>query len=223
MVSIVGKRLIEADSLRDKVYEVLKNIIIFQEIPPGEKIDEDHLAMQLGVSRTPIRESLYRLEKDGVVRIIPRRGAFTVKHSRKEIIEILFVREVLEGLAARLAAERIDDLILEQMKSLFRDFSRNNLRDRDKHYIHADLEFHDLIIKTCDNSLLVNMANMLNNHIKMLRLRTVSLNERIERSLQEHLRIIDAFERRNPVSAESFMREHIQNVKDSVLKNIEAD
>ena len=101
--------MIESPNLRDRVYEILKKSIIFQEIPPGEKIDEEAIAKQLGVSRTPIRETLCRLENEGIVKVIPRRGAFVVKHSREKITEILMVREALEGFAARLAVDHVDE------------------------------------------------------------------------------------------------------------------
>lgn len=217
------EKLIESSNLREKVYEVLKRIIIFQEIIPGEKIDEEFFASKLGVSRTPIRESLCRLENEGIVKIIPRRGAFVVKHSKERIIEILLLREVLEGLAARLAVDHIDEETINGMKLLFKDFSESNLRERSKEYTQADLEFHTLIVSKSRNNLLMNMMNTLNDHIQMLRLRTVALKGRPEQSFIEHFKIIEALEKRDPSLAESLMRGHIQNVRESVIRSIEAD
>jgi DNA-binding GntR family transcriptional regulator len=217
------KKIIESPNLRDRVYEVLKRAIIFQGIPPGQKIDEETLARQLGVSRTPIRESLCRLENEGIVEIIPRRGAFVVKHSKESIIEILLVREVLEGFAARLAVDHIDQRSIEEMKVLFRDFSESNIRDRSKDYTQADLKFHGLIVKESRNSWLISLMNTLNDHIQMLRLRTVALEGRPERSLFEHRRVIEALERRNPSLAETLMRRHIRNVRKAVLRHLEGD
>src|SRR4030042_864548 len=137
------EKIIESPNLRERVYEILKKSIILQEIPLGEKINEEFLANQLGVSRTPIRESLCRLENEGIVKILPRRGAFVVKHSRERITEIMMVREALEGFAARLAADNVSKQAIEQMRSLFRDFSESNIRDRSKEYTQADLEFHN--------------------------------------------------------------------------------
>ena len=217
------KRLIESPNLRERVYEILKRAIIFQEIPPGQKIDEESVAKQLGVSRTPIRESLCRLENEGIVKIIPRRGAFVVKHSKERIIEILLVREVLEGFAARLAVGHIDERTIEEMKSLFKDFSEANIRDRSRDYTQADLKFHTLVVKKSKNSWLMSLMNILNDHIQMLRLRTVALEGRPEHSLLEHIKIIEALGKRNPSLAESLMRKHIRNVRESVLKNIEGE
>ncbi len=215
------RKLAEYPNLRERVYEILKKTIIFQEIPPGNKIDEESLARTLGVSRTPIRESLCRLENEGIVKIIPRRGAFVVKHSKERIIEILLVREVLEGFAARLAVDHMDERTIEEMKSLFKGFSESNIRDRSKDYAQADLEFHTRIVKKSKNDFLISLMNILNDHIQMLRLRTVAIKGRAERSLSEHVRIIEALEKGNPSSAESLMRRHIRNIRKSVLKNIE--
>jgi DNA-binding GntR family transcriptional regulator len=217
------RKSIESPNLRERVYEILKRAILFQEIGPGQKIDEEGVAKQLGVSRTPIRESLCRLENEGIVKIIPRRGAFVVKHSKESIIEILLVREVLEGFAARLAVGHIDERTVEEMRSFFRDFSEANICDRSKDYAQADLKFHTLIAKKSQNSWLMSIMNILNDHIQMLRLRTVALEGRPEHSLLEHRKIIEALERRNPALAESLMRKHIQNVRKSVLRNIEGD
>jgi DNA-binding GntR family transcriptional regulator len=192
-------------------------------IPPGKKIDEESLAKQLGVSRTPIRENLCRLENEGIIEIIPRRGAFVVKHSKEKIIEILLVREVLEGFAARLAVSHIDVRTIEEMKSLFKGFSETNVRDRVKDYVHADLKFHTLILKKSKNGWLMKLMNILNDHVQMLRLRTVALEGRPEQSLSEHQKIIEALEKGNRSLAESLMRKHIENVRKSVLQNLKGN
>jgi DNA-binding GntR family transcriptional regulator len=218
-----NNRLIESPNLRDRVYEILKKSIVFQEISPGEKIDEEAIAKQLGVSRTPIRETLCRLENEGIVKVIPRRGAFVVKHSREKITEILMVREVLEGFAARLAVDHVDGKLTDKMKSLFNQFSGSDIREQSKNYTQADLEFHNLIIKASRNDLLINIMNTLNDHIQMLRIQTVSHEGRMEQSLVEHFKIIQAMEQKDHSSAEYLMREHIRKMRESALKNFEGE
>jgi len=213
--------LIEVPNLRERVYQALKEMIIIQEIPPGEKLDEDSLASQLGVSRTPVRESLYRLENEGIVKIIPRRGAFIVRHSKESINEILSVREVLEGLSAREAVSHITDATLEVLESLSEKFSESNVRVLSKEYLQADVKFHKTIIEQSKNEWLISLMNILNDHIQMLRLRTVTFQGRPEQSLSEHRRILEALKAGDPLLAESLMREHINNVRESYLKNIE--
>jgi len=223
MENETNNRFIESPNLRDRVYEILKKSIVFQEIPAGEKIDEEGLARQLGVSRTTIRETLCRLENEGMVKVIPRRGAFVVKHSKEKITEILMVREVLEGFAARLAVDYIDGKSIGKMKSLFEEFSESNLRDRSRDYTQADLEFHNLIIKASGNNLLINIMNTLNDHIQMVRIQTVTHEGRVEQSLAEHFKIIQAMEQKDHSSAEYLMREHIRKVRESALKNFNGD
>jgi DNA-binding GntR family transcriptional regulator len=216
-----NRKLIEVPNLRERVYQALKEMIIIQEIPPGEKLDEDSLARQLGVSRTPVRESLCRLENEGIVKIIPRRGAFIVTHSKESINEILSVREVLEGLSAREAVSHITDATLEVLESLSGKFSESNVRVLSKEYLQADVKFHKTIIEQSKNEWLNSLMNILNDHIQMLRLRTVTLQGRPEHSLSEHRKILGALKARDPLLAESLMREHINNVRESYLKNIE--
>jgi len=216
-----NRKLIEVPNLRERVYQALKEMIIIQEIPPGEKLDEDSLARQLGVSRTPVRESLCRLENEGIVKIIPRRGAFIIRHSKESINEILSVREVLEGLSAREAVSHITDATLEVLESLSEKFSESNVRVLSKEYLQADVKFHKTIIEQSKNEWLISLMNILNDHIQMLRLRTVTLQGRPEHSLSEHRKILGALKARDPLLAESLMREHIKNVRESYLENIE--
>ncbi|RPJ10416.1 MAG: FCD domain-containing protein, partial [Deltaproteobacteria bacterium] len=135
--------------------------------------------------------------------------------------EILMVREVLEGFAARLAVDHIDGDLVEKMRSLFKDFSESNVRERTKDYTQADLEFHNLIIQASQNNLLISIMNTLNDHIQMLRLQTVLHEGRTEQSLTEHYRIIQAMELKDHSSAEYLMREHIRKVRESALRNFE--
>ena len=107
-------RLPKRINLRDQIHDILKKRIILKEIGSGEKINEEELARALGVSRTPIRETLLRLEHEGIVKIIPRRGAFVVSQSLKEVIDLLQVREVLEGLVVRLATEKMERGLLDR-------------------------------------------------------------------------------------------------------------
>jgi DNA-binding GntR family transcriptional regulator len=217
------EKIIESSNLRDKVYEILKKSIVYQEIQPGEKIDEEAVAKQLGVSRTPIRETLCRLENEGFVKVVPRRGAFVVKHSTRRIAEIMIVREALEGLAARLAVDNVDEQIIAQMKSLFKHFSEANIREQFKDYTQADLEFHNLVLKVSQNALLISIMNTLNDHIQLVRLQTVSHEGRLEQSLLEHDKIIEAFEKKDHASADFLMRDHIRKVRESALKHYEGE
>jgi DNA-binding GntR family transcriptional regulator len=140
------KQVLERPNLRDHIYEILKKEIILRKIKPGEKINEEELAKSLQVSRTPVRETLLRLEHEGIVEIIPRRGAFVVSQSKQKVMDILQVREVLEGLVARLATENMDERILNRLRNCLKKISSTkNDEDMLLKYPAADVEFHSLL------------------------------------------------------------------------------
>jgi DNA-binding GntR family transcriptional regulator len=215
--------LVDAPSLRDQVYDILKNMIILREIQPGQKVPEEELCRKLGVSRTPIRETLCRLENEGIVRIVPRRGAFVVVQSKQTVREILEIREALEGLVARLATQNMDAPTAERiMKSLARADRLAAAEPQPAKYTHADIEFHELLLKACDNQMLHNMMQVVNAHLQIIRLRTVVLPGRARKTVKEHFKIMEAVNRRDPDQAEDLMRQHIRSVRRVALDNIDA-
>ncbi len=215
------EELLERHNLRDQVYDILKRRIILREIKPGKKINEEELAESLGVSRTPIRETLLRLEHEGIVEIISRRGAFVISQSNKKVIDLLHVREALEGLVVRLATENMDQDLIDRLRHCLKEISATDKRDdRLLKYTPADVEFHALLLEACDNDLLVSMMETVNAHLQMVRLRTVGLPGRPEQTVREHYKILEAIEQENPTHAEKSMRKHVESVRKDVEKNI---
>ncbi len=215
------EQFVERPNLRNQVYDILKKRIILREIEPGKKINEEELAESLGVSRTPIRETLVRLEHEGIVRIIPRRGAFVVSQSNKEVIDLLQVREVLEGLVVRLATENMERELFDHLRRCLKEISSTDERDdRLLKYTPADVQFHALLLEACNNPLLKSMMETVNSHLQMVRLRTVALPGRPEQTVREHYEILEAIEQGNPILAEKSMRKHVESVRRDVLKNI---
>lgn len=215
------EQLPERTNLRDQVYDILKKRIIFRKIGSGKKINEEELAKSLGVSRTPIRETLLRLEHEGIVKIIPRRGAFVASQSDEKVSDLLQVREVLEGLVARLATENMKNDILDRLKlCLEKVSSADNDEDRLLKYTPADIEFHALLLEACDNKLLKNMMESVNVHLQMVRLRTVALPGRPEQTVREHYEILAAIQKRDPDLAEKRMREHVASVRKDAQENM---
>jgi len=215
------EQFVERPNLRNQVYDILKKRIILREIEPGKKINEEELAESLGVSRTPIRETLVRLEHEGIVRIIPRRGAFVVSQSNKEVIDLLQVREVLEGLVVRLATENMERDLFDHLRRCLKEISSTDERDdRLLKYTPADVQFHALLLEACNNPLLKSMMETVNSHLQMVRLRTVALPGRPEQTVREHYEILEAVEQGNPILAEKSMRKHVESVRRDVLKNI---
>ena len=215
------KRVIENPNLRDQAYEIIKNMIILREITPGKKINEEYLAGEIQVSRTPIREALCRLENEGIVKIIPRRGAFVAELSETNVGEILLIREVLEGLVARLATENMDEKTLEKLRKALEKIGAVPENERDLiNYNRSEVDFHALLLDATNNQMLKSMMEMVNAHLQIIRLRTVVIPHRAKKTVSEHYRILKAIENRDADAAEKLMRQHVRSVREVALKNI---
>jgi DNA-binding GntR family transcriptional regulator len=221
------KLTIQRPNLREQIYEVLKKYIIYGEIKPGQKINEEEIGRQLNVSRTPIRETLLRLEHEGIVRITPRRGAFVVSQSKKRIMDVLHLREFIEGLIVREAVDSLTDetinlleLCLGRQEAIInRESDENRLLDGSL----IDAEFHTILQDACRNDLARNVMDTVNLHLQFIRLRTVILPGRIEKTYQEHLKVMEAIVQRDADRAEALMRRHVRSVRMDAWKNIEDD
>ena len=215
------ERLPERTNLRDQIYDILKRRIVFREIESGKKINEEDLAKSLGVSRTPIRETLLRLEHEGIVKIIPRRGAFVVSQSKEKVMDLFEVREVLEGLVAQLATKNMNHELLDRLKRCLEKISSGDGdNNRLLKYTPADVEFHATLLEASDNELLKSMMESVNVHLQMVRLRTVALPGRPEQTVKEHYEILAAIEKKNSSLAEKLMRKHVASVRRDALKNM---
>jgi len=217
------QKQIDNPNLRSQTYKILKNMIITREILPGKKISEETLAQEIGVSRTPIREALFRLEHEGIVKIIPRRGAFVVKPSRENIIEILQVREVLEALIVRLVTPLLEESDILELRSCLEKLRATPEEERHViEYTDSELEFHDLLRKKCPNQMLRRMMEMVNARLQIIRLRTVVLTGRPQKTLDEHTAILEMIEKGDAEAAEQLMRKHVISVRTMALENIDA-
>ncbi len=214
---------IESVNLRDQIYEILRDMILRRDINPGEKIVEDDLSKQIGVSRTPLREALCRLENEGIVNIIPRRGAFVSELSKTTIVEVLQIREVLEGLVARLATQNMTKKILGQLRTCL-----NNIKDttdEPKNLIKftlSDEKFHNLLLTASKNQMLQNFMSNINMHLQFIRIRTVVIPNRAKKTVNEHFLILDAIEEKDVDKAEELMRQHIVSVRNYAIEHIDS-
>lgn len=196
----------------------MKESIVRGEIAAGTKLAETRLAQKLGVSRTPLREAINRLEQDGFVEIIPRRGAYVKKHSLQEILENLELREVLEGLAVRLASRHATPEMIRKMKACFQRFSERNVEGSISSYAHQNIRFHNLIIQASQNQKLIAIIRNLFDQMDMVRLHTIVLPGRARKSLSEHSAIIGYIEKGQAQKAEKNLRVHIADLRQAVLK-----
>jgi DNA-binding GntR family transcriptional regulator len=193
-------------SVGQLAYDALRGAILAMDVYDEDadlRLDEKRLAAGLGVSRTPVREALARLEHEGLVRILPRRGVSIVRKTKAEIVEMIIAWAALEATAARLACERAAD---DEIASLRRDFEPDEtLADRDE-YSRANLRFHARIIELGHSPLMVSMAEGLLVHMRAIR--RGAIGDSSERSSVDHRQIVEALEARDADLAERLVREH---------------
>ena len=217
--------LTPSKALKTQVYEALKEIIGRMNIysnPEPLRLDERALGEQLGVSRTPVREAISRLEQEGLVSTVARRGAFVVRKTKEEIIDMIDAWAALESMAARLATSRASD---EEIASLRKNFT--NFDDSEEAKAHIDeysatnIEFHQTIISLGKSPLISEMSDQLFFHMRAIRASTIKQRDRISRSVIDHIRIIEAIEDRDPYHAEQLVRDHALELARHVDKYVD--
>jgi len=206
-------QLVKHSNLSEKIYKILKDQIINEELKPGERLLDEKLASEFGVSRTPVREALTRLSSEGLIEITPRSGMYVKRLSRKDVEEIYEIRKVLEGLAARQATPIIDDKELNQLSLLLNKAQRSLDSDDRQICIDLDIRLHDAILKNCQNSRLTSIMNNLNTLIHVFRVRVARNKEKARQALIEHEAILKAIKVRDADKAEKMMMEHIEKSK----------
>ena len=199
--------------LKEEVYSILREAISEMDIystPNPPRLDERKLAEEIGVSRTPVREALSRLEQEGFVRNIPRRGTFVVRKTKKEVIEVVYAMAALESMAARLATERASDEDIARLHDLCDLYDDAEARAHINEYSDSNVEFHQTLIGLSDCALIESMANSLFLHMRAIRAEALKDLEhhRSDQSVRDHRRIIEALEDRDADLAERLVREH---------------
>jgi DNA-binding GntR family transcriptional regulator len=213
-------------SVAQLAYEALRNAILAMDAYDPEadlRLDEKSLAAGLGVSRTPIREALARLEHEGLVRIEPRRGVYVVRKSRAEIVEMIIAWAALESMAARLMCERASDDQIGSLRALFSKFEDGEVRSQLDEYSAANLRFHQRVIELGHSQLIANMADSLLVHVRAIRRHTIGEEDRAERSIVDHAHIIEALEARDAELAERLVRDHALNLARHVERSWNLD
>lgn len=222
MTEITDNKVFQSETrtLADRVCEQIVTAIVVGDIPPGQKISEPELARTYGISRGPLREAMRRLEALRLVERKPHVGARVVKLSAKELVEIYRVREALEGMACRLAAEFMPQEEIDSLRELLHEHEQSiaQLDGRSYFQKEGDLDFHYRIVRGCRNSKLLEfLGGDLYHLVRMYRYQFSVSSSRPKRALKEHHQIVDAIEARDPELAEMLMRRHIGAAR----KNIE--
>jgi len=202
----------------DWVYEELKSAIVDLRLAPGDPLREATLAEQLGVSKTPIREALTRLEQEGLVETTSFKGAVVSGYSRQDLIEIYELRELLENAAARAAAESMPDADLDRLRRICRE-SRKLTKGSDAAGLAALISaFDDVLFDQVNNSRIRALIGNLRAHLTRIGQLTAEIPGRIEASVDEHEKILEAIAARDPELAERQMSRHIRSVRDDQLR-----
>ena len=207
--------------LRDVVFNTLRRAIITGEFAPGERLREISLANRLGVSRTPVREAIRKLELEGLVIMIPRKGAQVAKITEKSLRDVIEIRCVLEEFAASLACERITEEGKEKLKEAHRQFveaaQTNDIID----IVEKDEQFHDAIFQATCNDRLITIINNLREQFYRYRMEYVKDIEQHSVLVTEHEQLLHAIFNQDSETAKQIMRTHLKNQQEGVIQAIQ--
>lgn len=217
----------EEVSLKSKIYDALKAAIMNMDIYDDNaelRLDERALSTQFGISRTPLREALARLDQEGLVRIEPRRGIYIIRKSKAEILDMITVWAALESMAARLATTQASDQEIASLRHMFTTFKdQQGVLGHIDEYSDANIKFHQTIIALGKCPLIGELSEQLFMHVRAIRARTIYDEDRAGRSIVDHMHIIEALEARDTDLAERLVREHTLNLRAHVERHVDLD
>ncbi|WP_028228307.1 GntR family transcriptional regulator [Paraburkholderia ferrariae] len=198
-------------SLRDQAYAMLRQAIADADIYQSReeiRLDERVLSETLGVSRTPVREAMTLLEQEGFLRMVPRRGIYIVRKSKREIVEMIQMWAALESMAARLATLHASDEEIANLRHMFDNFRDSTPAEHIAEYSDANIAFHQAIVELSKSQVILDTIKNIFVHVRAIRRMTISQSDRASRSIVDHLRIIEALEKRDTELAEKLARQH---------------
>jgi len=212
----------DTSTIADRAYTALKDIILSLDVynqPAEVRLDERQLAGDLGISRTPVREAMVQLEREGFVRSVPRRGIYVVRKTKAEVVELITAWAALESMAARLITEKASDAEIARLRAMFATFEDGRLQAKLDEYSEVNIEFHQTIIRMSRNRVLIDLAENLFAHMRMIRRKTIGERDRADRSIRDHMNIIQAIEARDTARAEALVRSHALGLADHVARH----
>jgi DNA-binding GntR family transcriptional regulator len=210
------------ETFKDKAYAALRNVIMSSGIYRSRtdiRLDERQLAQDFGISRTPVREAMAQLEREGFVRSVPRRGVYVVRKTKHEVIELIQAWAALESMAARLITEHASDQDIAGLRRMFATFEGDKLHAKLDDYSEVNIAFHQSIIELSGNQALIRLAANLFTHMRMIRGATIGEDDRVDRSIRDHMNIIQALEARDTERAEDLVRQHALGLAEHVAKH----
>lgn len=204
--------------LREVIFNTLREAIIVGELKPGERLMEVQLAEKMGVSRTPVREAIRKLELEGLVDMVPRKGAHVASLSVKDIMDVLEVRASLDGLATALSASRITEEELKDLKHVYTQFVNYAEKENLQGAIKKDVEFHEIIYRSSRNEKLIQIVNNLREQVHRFRVIYLKDYSSSKELIKEHADIYEAILSRDAELAEKVASRHIRNQEEAILK-----
>ena len=209
--------------LRDVVFNTLRRAILKGELEPGERLMEIALANRLGVSRTPVREAIRKLELEGLVKIIPNKGAYVTGITPKDVQDIYMIRSILEGMCARWATEHITPEQIEQLEEIVLLSEFHLKKDKDKVVQVSDLDgkFHHVLYEASNSRIMEHTLSDFHKYVKMARMLSVGAKNRAEKSIEEHKAILEAIKKGDADEAERLANLHIMHVMENLHIEIE--
>jgi DNA-binding GntR family transcriptional regulator len=212
----------DTSTFADRAYAALRDVILSLDIynRSGEvRLDERQLASDLGISRTPVREAMVQLEREGFVRAVPRRGIYVVRKTKREVVELITAWAALECMAARLITQKATDEEIAGLRAMFATFENGRLHAKLDEYSEVNIEFHQTIIRMSGNQVLTDLAANLFAHMRVIRRKTIGESDRADRSISDHMNIIRAIEARDTARAEALVRDHALGLAEHVTRH----
>ena len=218
---IAVEPLASPESFKRQAYAALKDVIVGMDVYRSRddiRLDERQLALEFGISRTPVREAMAQLEREGFVRSVPRRGSYVARKTRREVIEMITAWAALESMAARLITQDATDEEIASLRRMFATFEGGQVAAKLDEYSEVNIEFHQSIIRMSRNRVLIDLAENLFTHMRMIRRKTIGEQDRATRSIRDHMTIIEALETRDTQRAEELVRNHALGLAEHVAK-----
>lgn len=219
MDSLTKLNLDNYKPLRDVVFENLRTAILEGNLKAGQRLMEVQLAEQLGVSRTPIREAIRKLELEGLVVMLPRKGAYVASMSFKDLIDVLEIRASLEGLAASLASDRLRDGDIVELERIEKEFEKSIREANIDNVLKKDVEFHEKIFLMASNKKLYNLTTSLWEQVHRFRVMYVSNYDASLSLVDEHNKILEAIKAGDSELAKKYATEHIELAEQFFIEN----
>ena len=213
-------------SLNARIYDELKQAIVTMNIYDDDtelRLDERTLSEQFGISRTPLREALARLDQEGLVRIEPRRGIYIERKSKQEILDMITVWAALESMAARLITAEASDDEIATLRGMLSVYDTDKVTEHLDEYSETNISFHQAIIALGKCPLIDEITDRLFMHVRAIRARTIFEEDRAKRSIEDHLAIVEALEARDTERAERLVREHTLKLRAHVARHVDLD